>query len=335
MAELGLSWDCGKASVEPVGAMLGPVEFLLPGGRKVSPLAVAPWGDDEGPEHEALPPMMRRLRGEWPCVPFGEPKRPEGLPDSWKSAPVEGAGEDFHGYSSHNRWTRTGSGKGWLELAIDYPRDHSVARLTRRISGTEGAPELEIKLGIEARRDVSLPVALHAVFALPETPGAARLNPGDFDFGRTYPIEAEPGVSRFVPDRIFRSLGEVPADTGDFAADLLPYGHDTEEVLQLVGADGRVSLENRDESYRAYIEYDRRDFRGVLLWISNRGMIGYPWLGRFCALGIEPVCSAFDLGPEVSCAEGNPLSVSGRPPALELSADRPYSTTYRIGAEEI
>lgn len=333
---LGLSWDCGKASVEPVGAMLGPVELLLPDGRKVSPLAVAPWGEDTGAEHESLPPLLRRLRGEWPCVPFGAPKRPEGLPERWGGIAVEGAGDDFHGHSSNNRWKKTGSGKGWLELAIDYPEDHCVARLTRRISGTEGLPELKIDLGIEVRRDVSLPIAAHAVFALPETPGAALLRADGYWKGRTYPAEVEPGVSRFVPDKEFRSLDRVPTRYGDVAADLLPLDFDTEEVLHLANADGRVTLENHDDCYRAYIEFKSHVFTGVQLWYSNRGRTAYPWLGRFCAIGIEPVCAAFDLGPEVSCNEDNPIaSSSWRKTAARLDADRPFSTTYRIGVEEL
>lgn len=329
-----LSWDCGEAAIEPLGAMLGPVEFRLPSGRPVSPLAVAPWGDDTGPEHDALLPLLKRLRGEWPCVPFGAPRLPEGLPGRWGGVTVEGMGDDFHGFCSNNTWTLADKGDGWVELTIDYPDNHVVRRLVRKISGVLGQTALEMELTVEVRRDVSLPVALHPVFRLPERPGSAKLDAGRFEQGWTFPAEVEKGVSRFVPDAGFSSLSAVPSSMGEVAADCLPLDFDTEELLQLAGVQGCVTLRNEKEGYDAFLEFDPQVFNGVVLWLSNRGRTAYPWLGRFLAIGIEPVRAAFDLGPEVGCNPENPMAKVGFSTALRIKKDAHFSTTYRIGVKE-
>ena len=37
-------------------------------------MQVAPWADE--PDSAALPGILQRLRGEWPCVPFGRTAAP-------------------------------------------------------------------------------------------------------------------------------------------------------------------------------------------------------------------------------------------------------------------
>jgi hypothetical protein len=63
--------------------MLGPAWFDL-GDTVVQPFAVAPWADDKGVEHERLPRILRRLRGEWVCVPFGIARSLSDLPEEWR-----------------------------------------------------------------------------------------------------------------------------------------------------------------------------------------------------------------------------------------------------------
>ena len=64
-----VAWDHGCLAVQNLAAMIGPVTFVLPDGRQCQPLHIAPWTFDA--EAAALPGVLRRLRGEWPCVPFG------------------------------------------------------------------------------------------------------------------------------------------------------------------------------------------------------------------------------------------------------------------------
>ena len=57
-----------------------------------------------------------------------------------------------------------------------------------------------------------------------------------------------------------------------------------------------------------------------------------PWNGRHLALGFEPICSAFDLGPQISTAD-NPISRRGTKTARRFSAGERFTTRYRIAVE--
>ncbi|MBO6604558.1 MAG: hypothetical protein JJ938_10465 [Roseicyclus sp.] len=335
MAPFELVWDRGIAQVEAVGAMLGPVRFHLSDGRTISPLAVGPWGEDGGPDHDALPPILKRLRGEWPCVPFGAPDCTPDLPERWRGVPSKGTGTDFHGYGSHNAWECVEDGPGRLVLEITYPEDHAIAGLRREIRGVAGKAELEISLMITARTATCLPIALHPVFALPRRPGEAEIVAEGMTGGHTFPGVVEPGVSRLAPDLTFESLEAVPTHQGPIALSRLPLPVDTEELVQLFGVAGRVTLCNHAEAYEAWIAFDQTVFPSVLLWVSNRGRRAYPWNGRFTAVGIEPLRGAFDLGPEISSNPANPIARSGIPTALELTEGEVFTTSYQIGAGRI
>ena len=61
--------------------MLAPLAFLLPNGRQVSPMHVAPWAEE--PVAATLPGILQRLRGDWPCVPFGYAVDDPTAPPEW------------------------------------------------------------------------------------------------------------------------------------------------------------------------------------------------------------------------------------------------------------
>ena len=116
----GLGWEHGALTVQRLGAMMAPVTFLLPDGRQVSPLHIAPWAGDTGTE--ALPGILRRLRGDWPCAPFGYSVPSDGWPEEWARVMGPAAEEEeVHGHSSNHEW-RWHSTDGYsLKLFIEYP----------------------------------------------------------------------------------------------------------------------------------------------------------------------------------------------------------------------
>ncbi len=99
-----IAWSHGRAQVQSLGAMVGPIDFDLGQGHVVRPMAVAPWGDDTGPDHDALPGILKRLRGEWPCVPFGAPSALPNLPPKWQGAPPNPVDPVFHGLPANQKW---------------------------------------------------------------------------------------------------------------------------------------------------------------------------------------------------------------------------------------
>ncbi|WP_292207311.1 hypothetical protein, partial [Mesorhizobium sp.] len=313
---------------------MAPVAFILQDGRQVSPMHIAPWSNEPGTE--ALPGILRKLRGEWPCVPFGYSVPAEGWPGNWTR--VMGSPEpeeEVHGHSSNHEWTWQASGSGSLWMSLAYPQASPVERVERTVRPDPSAPAIDIEFRIVVRRACRLPIGLHPVFRLPFETGAATLELGRFYEGRTYPHDVEPGAELFARDKSFADLTSVPARAGGTAdASRLPLTADTEELLQIEGLDGTAALANHAEGYRVKLSWQKAHFPSLLLWYSNRGRKAAPWNGRHVAIGIEPICSPFGLGPATALAD-NPIAQSGIATALEFSPENPFVTRYRIEASAL
>lgn len=321
-----IAWAHGMASVQALGGMLGPVTFLLPDGRQVSPLHVAPWFDD--PTRTAQPPILQELRGEWLCVPFGT-DAPRALPEGWSATGDTFDGADVpHGHSSNEDWVFTYLAPDQITLTCDYPDTHPIRRLTRTIIADPKAPALDITLTVEARRPCRLPIGLHPTLRLP-LDGQARLIPPAFRAGRVFPLDVEPGQGLLEPGATFKALSAVPGRDGTLSLTQLPLTENTEELLQLCGVTGGFRLHHPD-GWHVSLDWDADHFPSLLLWISNRGRAYAPWNSRHVALGVEPVCAAFDLGPAVSTAP-NPISAAGIATARAFDPGTPFTTRYRIG----
>lgn len=341
MTTWNISSRCVKAEIQSLGAMLGPAFFSL-GDRTVQPFAVAPWAEESGVEYDELPPMLRRLRGEWPCVPFGMPEPRAGLPTEWMPAqafetkPID---SQPHGFSSNAEWKLSRLEPHWIELSVEYPAHHCIRKIVRTIRASEDAPILEITLSIEAREHCELPIGVHPVLRLPGKPMAAQLQFGPEARVWTLPTTLEPGVSTLGLNARDRSLVQVPVLSGgteDMVVDItkLPLECDTEELVLVVGHNGTARLMNHEERYSVAVSWDSELFPACLLWLSNRGRGYYPWNHRFLGVGVEPVRSAFDLGTRVSSDHNNPLWKAGVPCTYSFAPDRRLETTYTIEISE-
>jgi hypothetical protein len=329
----GLGWRHGALTVQRHAAMLAPLTFLLRDGRQVSPMHVAPWAED--PIAATLPGILQRLRGEWPCVPFGYAIEDATAPADW--ARLNGApepGEEVHGHSSNHPWTWLDDDGTSLRLTLDYPEGHVVKRLQRTITPDPNGPAVDIGLTIEIAADCRLPLGLHPTFRLPSLAQGARIEPGPFREGRTFPGTVEPSAPLFAIDQGFAALTEVPKrDGGTFDASRVPLPLATEELLQLNDID-TVALANEAEGYRVRLRWNKAHFPSLLLWMSNRGRQAEPWNGRHTALGMEPICSPFGLGPASARAD-NPMARGGTPTARDFKAGEVFTTQYRIEAEAL
>lgn len=311
--------------LQRLGAMLAPIVFRTDGRPDFAPMQVAPWAEEPGAE--AWPGILRRLRGDWPCVPFGTVERPPGLAPDW----IEREPEDRHGhgYGSNHAWhwlEPTAAEPHSLALAIDYPPDHAVRRLERRVSlraaadgpgghggrGSRGGgldlgpADVVMTLSIEVRRPCVLPVALHPTFRLDA--GAVRLHAAHAAAVHAYPVPAEPGVSRLQPGAAFTSLAAAPlVDGGRVDLTRLPLPFDTEELLQVQDLTGPLRLDYLDAGWSVELDWDRDLLPDAMLWISQRGRRHAPWNGRHAALGLEPLNASFDLARVASPPPTHPL----------------------------
>lgn len=322
-------WNHGVVSVESLGGMLGPTLFVLPNGRQVAPFQIAPWANE--PDSDTLPAILRRLRGEWPCVPFGsdDDRTPLG---GWPASTSSHTVDAFpHGFGSNNAWRFDDKGGG-ISLSIAYPDEHPIASLERRVTPDTTGAALDFELTINVRRDCELPLGLHPCFRLPTKPGAMHIEVGTNVSGATFPVATDE-TSIFKQDQFLPRWNDVPLRNGGrLDVSRVPLTYDTEEQVQLIDMPGHASLWNSAEGYRVRLKWNPEHYPSALLWFTNRGRKMAPWNGRHLALGLEPICSAFDLGHQISTSE-NPISRRGVKTAQTFTAGQKFVTRYRVEVE--
>ncbi|URK85997.1 hypothetical protein LP421_00415 (plasmid) [Rhizobium sp. RCAM05350] len=178
--------------------MLGPTLFVLADGRQIAPFHIAPWF--EGDQASDQPGILQRLRGEWPCVPFGAASN-RAAQGGWSASNSTLEPDPYpHGYGSNHNWHWLTAPKTELALAIAYPAEHPISRLERRVQPVPGQAAIDFELAVHVRRDCTLPIGLHPVFRLPAEPGAVELDI-TARAGATFPGEVDPS-SIFAPGQI-------------------------------------------------------------------------------------------------------------------------------------
>lgn len=332
-----IEWPYGSLAVYAKGGMLGNVEFKH-AGRRVRPFYEVPWL--EAADAAGAQGLVAHMRSEFPCVPFGVPYRPEQVGEAWQAAltdsaahfdpETEGSDDLLHGYGAIGEWKLVAQSANEIRMAIDYPASSAISRLTRVIRADLAAPAIDFELHIEARRPSARPLGLHPNLALPSLTGALHIDPGAFAFGMVHPGGPEPGVSRAHAGARFSKLDEVPLGAGGHAAfDRLPLAEDTEEILQLCGVDGRVTMTDDAAGVTYRLTWDASVLPSLLLWISNRGRRYAPWNGRNLCVGVEPIAGAFELGCQASLAP-NPINAHGVATAVALDPTAPITLAYRF-----
>jgi hypothetical protein len=318
-----LKWAHGEATAQSLGGMLAPVQFELGGGRTVSPLYVAPWGDDV-----RRPGLLRALRGEWPCLPFGTVAAPAGLPPDFETRHASDMWN--HGYGANHMWRLVERAAHRLTLWVDYPSEGEIESLGRTIEVDPDAPALIVSLTVHARKDVILPFALHPTFAIPD--GGIEVLACPHQGIHSYPVPPEPGVSQTLPNQTFASLKELATATGLMDVTRLPLSEHTEELLQIAGCRPPFVLRYFAQQADVLLDWNPDELPDALLWISNAGRAYAPWSRRNFALGVEPAQSFFDLGRVVIPSADHPLA--GRT-GLAFRAGMPRTISYRLSARPI
>jgi hypothetical protein len=325
-----LVWNHGVLSVENLGGMLGPTSFILQDGRQIAPFQIAPWANE--PLSAEVPGVLRRLRGEWPCVPYGS-DIDRSAKDGWRASQASGAVDiDPHGFGSNHLWRFEEVSSNSISVAIDYPAAHPIRRLERRVCFVSDRAAIDFELGIEARHDCRIPIGLHPCFRLPTMPGAMQIELPPSASSMSYPSAFDQS-SLIAPGQFAPQWNLVRGVDGNvFDVSRVPFAQSTEDLLQVLGVPGQASLWNAEEGYRVRVQWNPEHFPSVMLWYSNRGWKMTPWNGRHLALGLEPICSAFELGQQISAAE-NPISARGVATARSFRAGERFVTRYRIGVE--
>lgn len=327
-----LEWKHGRLEVQTLAGMIGPVFFKLKNGKEVQPFHIAPWAEE--PDSKNLDPILKRLRGEWPCVPFGAARKIDKLHGGWEQCKWETSEDMPHGPSSNLEWKLQKQTKEQIELVVEYPAEHDIKKLTRIIRPDQEKPLVHFELHVEARKDTQLPIGLHPTFRLSKDPQKCFLNPAKFQFGITFPGDFEPGSYLLQPDSLFASLKTVIAADGN-TIDLsrLPLPQNCENLVQLCGIDGQFELKNEEDDYTVELKWNKEQYPSCVLWMSNRGRAYQPWNSRNCCLGIEPINAAYDLGIHVSRCD-NPIKKKGVSTTMNFTKDKIWKTEYTIGIKQ-
>ena len=264
------------------GGMVAPVEFRL-GDRTVSPYALAPWKPDE--VDDALPVLLKNLRGDFFCLPFGPQK--EGDP---------------HGAPANARWNLVEKGESSLVLGLDAA--DSGARIEKRLSLRPGQTAIYHEHRISGLSG-HWSFGNHPVLDVSGAgQGGARVSVSPFRWASVYEgvfSAPERNESQALkPGARFKDLSEVPLMDGG-STDLTRYP-------DRVGNDDLVMMVNEPASDEqpfawsavvmdGYVWFSLKnsdDFPATLFWMSNGGRGDAPWDGRhFGRIGIEEVCSHF------------------------------------------
>lgn len=325
-----LVWDHGSAEVQSLGAMLGPLSLSIGDERELDIMHVAPWAGMT--RAGGLPGLMRRLRGEWPCLPFGCTEPPQGLPAAWRThAPDDGWN---HGYAANHHWRCVSADERRIHLAIDYPPGSPIEHVEREIAADPHAPAVDIVLRVWARRPAVLPAGLHPTFRLPQPAGRVRVVLGPNDGIFSYPAQPAGAISRLLSDTRSASLANLAGVDGPVDLAHLPLAAPAEELLQVraigsAGTGAPFALHYLDYDACVGLWWDTAQLPDLLLWVSNGGRIHFPWMSNHLALGAEPVNSLFDLGRVATAPAGHPLADRL---GIAITPDAPWETRYRIAA---
>lgn len=291
-----LESDRVTAFVTAAGAHLGPVTFRLDG-LEVTPFSVAPWAGE--PDAVGLPPILRVLRGDFFCLPFGEAS----------PAPI-------HGHPANDGWEVLDEKPHHLELALTVPFPNGRVRRTVAIHPHEAAIYHEAWL---TGFDGQVCFGTHPMLRF-SSPGVVSLAP--YAFGLTFPGEFESpaagGACALGPGVRLARLEEVPTRAGD-VTDLtrFPAREGFDDLVMVATQPGTelgwTAVAFPEEGWFWIALRDARVLTATMLWFSNRGRHYAPWNGRHGpVMGLEDLTAYFNLGLEASRTP-NPISDAGVP----------------------
>lgn len=290
---------------------------LRDGERRIEPLHAAPWLD-EPPSRlpPDLPPVERRLSGDFFCAPFG--------PSDVEPAPP-------HGWAANDCWELVRASGGLIEARLF--RRTMGATIRKRLALSEDAPLL-LQEHFVSGGDGGLTVAHHPMFRLE---GRGRLSCSPKRAALTPETPLEPGRERLACPARSADLARFPGSDGS-EVDLtdLPIGSAHEDFVTLVeepgSALGWTALLREAEDDVAFVLKDSAVLPVTMLWHSNGGRDRAPWSGRHRGvLGIEDGCAAGAAG-HAAALEPNPVSDEGAATALALEPGTEHRVAHAIGA---
>ncbi len=311
-SSFSLSSDLVTLHITQDGGHLAPVTFKL-NDRIVSPYALAPWQPDE--VDPTLPVLLKNLRGDFLCLPFGP--QDNGPP---------------HGETANAAWKLVSQDSNSLTLEIE--ASDVSAKITKTLSLRPGETAIYLTHLIDGLEG-DWSYGTHPILDLSRLPaGSARLSVSPFRWASVYPEyfsnPADGAHQQLAIGAIFSNLSEVSlADAGTTDLSYYPSNSNSDDLVMMVS---EASTEEQPFAWSAcvfdgfvwFALKNPSDFPATMFWISNGGRSAAPWNSRHTArIGIEDVCSHFCDSVDIS--RKDLLHNLGIPCTRHFSKDQPVT----------
>jgi len=325
-----ISSDCVELCTTEIGGHLGPVTFMVRN-RRIQPFAIAPWQREILPRE--TPPILRVLRGDFFCLPFGG-----------NGSPFRGERHPVHGETANERWqfrdlivegpART------LHLSLD--TDERPGRVDKKLTLINGQTVIYAQDIVSGMRG-PMCFGHHAMLHFPDRPNSGLVSTSPFRFGQVLPLPfenpAQGGYSALKMGSEFRSLDKVKTADGS-VTDLsrYPARRGFEDLVLVASRPRRFAWNAVVFPQERYVYFALRDpavLASTILWISNGGRHYAPWNGRHVnILGIQDVTAYFHVGLAESAGR-NHLQQQGIPTFIDMNPNRPLEVNYIMGIAPI
>lgn len=322
-----------ELSVTETGAQMAPVTFFCDTANPVQPYYISPWQEEPGRWPDELPPLLRVLRGDFFCAPFG------GNADA-----AAGELHPPHGESANGVWrladSREAGGTARLELELKTSIRPGTIRAAWLLTGEDNCVYTRHTL---SGMSGAMPMGHHATLGVHN--GPLKIKSAPVLFGMTTPYTAAYTQDReyysLAPGARFDRLEAVPTVWKEPAAadcSLFPAREGFIDILQIVqkrgGGPGWMTALCREGGYLWFSLKNTDQLPATVMWMENRGRHAFPWNGRNCCIGLEDICGSFADGLAASLAP-NPMSREGVPTSIELSPASPTVVSYIQGAVRV
>ncbi|MEI8314258.1 MAG: hypothetical protein WCG79_02290 [Verrucomicrobiota bacterium] len=320
-----------SAAVTQTGGHLAPVSFRV-AGKTIEPFAIAPWWNEKLPADTL--PLIRVLRGDFFCLPFGG-----------NATPYRKEKHPGHGETANARWQFESLAHNGNDTTLHLSLRTRVraGRVDKRITLRAGQTAVYQEHIISGMTGPMNP-GHHATLQFPDRPGAGRVSTSACVHRQVYVepvgVPEQQAYSLLKPGAVFRDLRSVPTNTGA-VADLsrYPARRGFEDIAILV-ADPKLKVAWSAVAFpeEGYVWFTLRDphmLPATLLWMSNGGRYSAPWNGRHMnVMGVEDVTGFFHTGLAGS-AISNALSKRGITTCHKLRPDKPFAVRYIMAVAAI
>lgn len=308
-------------SMTTTGGQIGPVKFRV-GRHVIEPFHIAPWCGK--PSAGKLIPLLRELRGDFFCAPFGDGP-------AWR-----GEVHPPHGETANADWTVTSSASERLVAVLQ--TSVRPGKITKIIETRPQETNLYQLHRFEEFQG-GMCFGHHAMLDFNRN-GPGVLSTSKLNLAQVLPAPfenpAQGGYSSLKPGAWLRRLDRVPLAAG---------GHsDLTRFPAREGFDDLVMLHHKDSDDFAWtaVVFPQKKFvwfslknpaylASTVLWYSNGGRHYSPWNGRHRGvLGVEDVTAYFHLGLGASLSK-NPWTEKGVPTSLNFSRRKTTNIPYIMG----